>query len=1192
MNKKKLERSRGIILTRKGWQKIQDAKLEWELRDNKGNKFTLEDLSDRAGLTTATLRKILTRDQGVDKRSMVTLFTALNLELDPNDYTSPKSLKKPDNNKPTLKRVDWGEAVDVSTFYGRISELATLDKWLLEDSCRLITILGMGGIGKTALSVKLVEQIKDKYDYIIWRSLRDPSPIQEILTNLIQFLCDEETVKAKLPESTDEKISLLVECLRSSRCLIILDNVESLLCDSSRAGICDEEYEEYDKLFQRVGESEHQSCLLLTTREKPKQVAILEGEILPVRSLPLSGLKEKEGEAILKIKGLSGSEPEFAKLVARYDGNALALKIVGTTIRDLFGGNIAEFLRQDIAIFGDVRDLLNQQFNRLIDIEETIMYWLAINREPITLAQIQEDFVNSVSLSNLLEGLESLSRRCLIEKVESDATRTDSICFTLQSVVMEYVTKRLIEEVCQEIVIQHPNLFRLYALAKATAKDYIKETQIRLIVRPIIMRLFDALGSKSNIEEQLRQIIITLQETSPLQRGYTAGNILNLLCYLETDLTGYDFSNLCIWQADLQNVYLHDVSFQNADLAKTVFSETFGGVLSIAFSPDGEFLAAGDSNGDIHLWRVESHQQIFVFRGHTNWVVSLMFSPDGKTLCSGSGDSTVKLWNVETGVCKKTLREHQDEVWSVVFSPNGELLASGSDDNTIRIWNVSTSECLKIFTGHTSWVTSLAFSPDGEMLVSGSDDNTIRIWNVSTSECVKTLEGHSSGVRTIAITADNQLLGSGSEDNTIKLWNVTTGECLKTLTGHTNRVFSIAFSPKEDYIATSCHNYEIKLWNLTTGECLKTFKEHSGWIFSIAFSPKEGYLASGSNDQTVRLWNINTGQVWKKFQGYSNQVLSVASSSDGQRLASGSYDSRIRLWNINTGQILKEFQGHTNGVYSIAFSPQGNFLASGSEDKTIMLWEIGENKILRTLKGHSGSVRSIAFHPDGQIVASGSEDHTIRLWNFYTGQLLNIFQEHQADVWSVAFSPNGQTLASGSWDHSIKLWDINTNKCCRTLNGHTNWIWSVAFSPDSQKLASCSPDGTLKLWNIHTGECRKTLQITSGWLLSIAFSPDGKTLAGSCQDGTIKLWSLDTYECIKILSGHNAGWIWSIVFGNDSQVLVSGSEDETIKLWNVRTSDCLKTMKVKSPYQGLNLKRVSSLTEATKLGLKTLGAID
>ncbi|MGL4882513.1 MAG: NB-ARC domain-containing protein, partial [Waterburya sp.] len=453
MNKKKSERSRGIILTREGWQKFQNSKLEWEVRDNKGDRFTLEDLSDRAGLTTATLRKILTRDQGVDKRSIVTLFTALNLELNPNDYTSPKSLKKPDNNKPTLKRVDWGEAVDVSIFYGRISELAILDKLLLEDNYRLITIYGMGGIGKTTLSIKLIQQVEDKYDYIIWRSLRDAPPIEHILTNLIQFLADKPIVGTDLPETVSEKISLLVNCLCSSRCLVILDNVESLLCDQSRAGICREEHQEYGKLFQRVGESQHQSCLLLTTREKPKEVAFLEGESFPVRSIQLNGFEEREGENILQQKGLSGTETELAELVKHYNGNPLALKIVGTTIRDLFEGNIAEFLRQDVGIVSDIRDLLTQQFQRLLDIEKQILYWLAINREPINGDQLQEDLVDSLTKVQLLDGLESLSRRCLIDKAESTATEIDYIHFTLQSVVMEYLINQLIEEVCQEIIV-------------------------------------------------------------------------------------------------------------------------------------------------------------------------------------------------------------------------------------------------------------------------------------------------------------------------------------------------------------------------------------------------------------------------------------------------------------------------------------------------------------------------------------------------------------------------------------------------------------------------------------------------------------------------------------------------------------------------------------------------------------------
>ena len=519
MNNRK--RYRGIILTIKGWQKFQEAKVDQELEDNKGYKFTLEELSYRAELTTVTLRKILTRDLGVDKRSIVALFAAFNLELESDDYTLPKSISN--DNKQVLKQIDWGEAIDVSNFFGRSSELTTLDRWLVEDSCRLITIVGMGGIGKTALSVKLAQLVKDKYDYVIWRSVRDVPDITDILTNLIQFLNGEQITKGELPESANEKGSLLIKCLRSCRCLIILDNIESLLCDSNRAGLFEKECQEYERLFLRIGESEHQSSLVLTTREKLSQIAFLEGEKTPVRTLQLNGIGTEEGRKILEAKGLSGSESDLAQLATYFGGNALALKIVGTTIRDLFHSNVGEFLQHSTRIFGDVRTLLDEQFERLTAIEKKIMYWLTINREPVTLIQVQEDLVGSVSDFELLEGFESLSRRCLIDRTEQNEIERELVAFTLQSVVMEYVTNRLINNVCQEIVDNKIELFRFHALMKATAKDYIKNTQIRLILQPLINKLLTALKGKRNLEARFKQIILTLQESSPREPGYTAG---------------------------------------------------------------------------------------------------------------------------------------------------------------------------------------------------------------------------------------------------------------------------------------------------------------------------------------------------------------------------------------------------------------------------------------------------------------------------------------------------------------------------------------------------------------------------------------------------------------------------------------------------------------------------------------------
>ena len=1171
MSKLKQKRNRGVILTPQGLEKLQEARSQSEYQVNFGERYTYEKISELTNLDINTIKKVLVGREGVDKRSLERCFLAFKLPLAEEYYTKPNP----------NKRQDWGEAVSVDHFFGRTWELDTLENWLLKDRCRLLVLQGMGGIGKTTLSIKFAQQIEGKFDCVIWKSLRDAPPVAEILANLIEFISEGKETEANLPERIGDIITRLIDYLRSLRCLIFLDNVESLLDSGGRVGKYRQGYEGYGELLKRVGETSHVSCLMLTTREKPKEVAILEGERYAVRSLQLDGLREKEGQEIFKEKGLSGSELELKLLSDRYAGNPLALKVVATTIQDLFAGNIAEFLCQENAVFGDIRDVLDQQFARLSDLEQEIMYWLAIAREPISLAELREDFVLQVSPIKLLEALESLSRRSLIEK---NASR-----FTQQSVVMEYITSRLIEEVCEEIVRQKPKLFRDHALMKATAKDYIRENQIRLILQPVIDELLAVFRSKKDLEDCLRQILVTMQETSPLEKWYTAGNILNLFCQLETDLTGHNFSNLCVWQADLRQTRLHKVNFQNADLSKSVFAENFGGIWSVAFSPDGQYLATGDTKGDILLRRVADGQIIRSFKGHNSWVVSLAFSPDGNILASGSCDCTAKLWDINFGQCLYSLEEHEQEVWSVAFSPDGGTLASGCDDNKARLWSVSTGECLKVFQGHKNEVLSVAFSLDGQELISGSQDSTIRFWDIGTGTCKKILQEHDDGVRSVSISPDGQMLASSSNDRTIKLWDIKTTKCLKVFQGHSNVVFSVTFCPQGNFLVSSGIDQTVRLWDVSTGECLKVFLGHSNMVNSVAFSPEGNFFASGSYDQSVKLWNVNTCQCFKTFQGYSNQALSVTFSPDGQTLVSGGHDQKVRLWDIKTGRVIKTLHEHNNWVLSVVFSPKNNLLASGSGDKTLKIWDISTGKTIKTFWGHEAVVRSVVFSSDGKTLASGSEDGTIRLWDVNTGQNLKTLRGHQAEIWSIALNPDGKILASASFDKTVKLWDICTGECYKTLNGHDSWVWSIAFSPDNKALVSTSVDQTIRLWNINTGECQRILRDEMGHSQLIAFSIDGKAIASYDQDHNIKLWKTSSGECFKKLHGHNA-LINSIAFSPDGHTLVSSSEDETIKLWDLKTGECVKTLIGEKPYESMNIMGINGLTKANIHTLKALGA--
>jgi WD40 repeat protein len=1082
---------------------------------------------------------------------------------------------------------DWGEAIDVSIFYGRNQELDTLKQWLTQDQCRLVLLGGMGGIGKTALSVKVAEQVQDDFDYLIWRSLRNAPPLEGILADLIKFLSNQEEVY--LPHTIDGTISRLMDYLRKHRCLIVLDNVEAVLSEFP-VGCYREGYEVYGELFKRLGEEHHQSCLLLTSREKPREFASLEGEVLPVRTLSLTGLEESEGRKIFAIRNLVGKDDDQKRLIEHYRGNPLALKIVSTSIRELFDGSISDFLEEDAIVFNGILSLLDQQLNRLSSLEKKVMYWLAINRQPVVSYELQEDIVPPVSKSELLQALEFLLRRSLIER--------SALGFTQQPVVMEYMTEKLIEHIDQEIAQEKPSMLMDYVLAKAQTKDYVRESQVRIILEPIADRIRSTFKSPVSIEKKFKRLLNKVREEYAPSSGYAAGNIINLLSQLDVDLAGYDFSHLAVWQARLQNVNLHEVNFAHADLSKSVFAETLSNVFAAKFSPDGKYLATGDDTGVIRIWHVADGKMLLTYTAHAAWIWSIAYSPDGTILASGSTDRTVKLWSAQ-GESLKVLQGHEHWVYAVAFSPvrgaspeeTGEILASGSSDRTIRLWSTRTGQCLKILEGHDGAVYSVAFNTAG-LLATGSQDKMIKLWNITSGACVQTLEGHTDTVYSVVFSPDGQMLASVSQDKTARLWSVASGECL-SIFEHPNWLSSVAFSPDGQMLATACKDHMVRLWDLATERCVKVLKGHTNWVFSVAYAPasenpKRQILVSSSPDETIRFWETDTGRSLKTLQGHTNWIFSLAIAPDG-RIISGYKDYTVKLWDSVTRQCIKVLKRHNGWIWSVACSPNGRILASGSHDHDITLWEMNTGKCLKVLQGHTSAVFSVAFSPDGQTLASGSWDQTIILWDVSTGRCSKTLTGHTFWVLSVAFSLDGNVLASGSQDGVIKIWDVATGACLKTFQGHEGAIWSLAFNAERVLVSgSGAMDGDIKLWNIATGTCEKILRGHTSIVRSVAFSPDGKTLASGSQDTTIKIWDVATGDCLTTLEGH-AGPVRSVAFRADG-VLVSGSQDETIRLWNLATGECSGLMRAKRPYEGMNITGVTGLTEAQKETLHALGA--
>jgi WD40 repeat protein len=1099
-------------------------------------------------------------------------------------------------------KADWGEAIDVSVFYGRDYELSRLQEWSAQDRCRLMAILGMGGIGKTAISVKLAQQLQDQFEFVIWRSVRNAPSLETLLMELVPFLSNQQESKPELGK--------LVNCLRQSRCLVILDNLETLL-DAERVGQFRSGFENYGELLRSLGEVGHQSCVVLTSREKPAEIATLEGMDLAVRSVRLDGSIEA-ARAILHSKGLVGTEDEHQGLGDRYGNSPLALKIVATSIQELFDGRIADFLQEDTFIFNGIRRLLDQHFQRLSSIETSILYWLAINREGTAIAELQMDLCPSISKANLLEALEKLARRSLIETLSGNR-------YTLQPVVMEYVTDCLIEQVRDELITANLNstapLFKTHALSKTTAKDFIRESQLRLILNPIAEQLRAAFPASETLKLHLDRVLETLHTSESQLPGYGTGNLINLCGNLQLSLVGADFSQLMVRYADCTRVNLQQSDFTGAILVHPTFAQTMSAVICVRLSPDGRFFATGDDTSQLQLWSMENGQPFLQLSGELGWIWSIAISPNSQTIAMPTRALMISLYRVSTGDCIACLTGHRDMIWSMQFSPDGNCLVSTSGDTTAKIWHLPTQQCLYTLAGHTKCIRALALSPNGQTIATGSDDRSIRLWDFATGDCLQELTGHTDAVFSVTFSPDGTILATSSGDCTIRLWRISTGECLNTIVAHTDWIWNLRFTPDGETLISASHDRLIKFWNVATGACWRTLTGHLNQIWSADLSVDGKTLITGSHDQSVKLWDVETGQCLKTVQGYSHQICTIGTSPNGNYLATaGSSDGVIRLWNLQQPQCIVKLSGHQGRIRSVAFNRNGEWLASSSEDFTVKIWDIKTTQCRLTLQGHENWVWTVVISPDDHWIASCSLDRTIKLWDSKTGQCLCTLVKPTYPVWSLAFSPDGRFLAMGGEELTTQVWaieDLRSGIAQRltaeqpfpehphwTLQHQSHGRYMVTFTPDSQQLATSRWGNQIELWDLSTGLLCETIATTIPIpaIHPVMFDATGHLLAYSLEDSSIQVWDRQRSQVFQTLVGHQQG-ILSFAFLPQTEDqpmlrLVSSGVDETIKIWNVETGDCLTTLYPDRLYEGMTITGISGLSAGQKAVLKKLGAVD
>jgi NACHT domain len=346
---------------------------------------------------------------------------------------APSSRKTtPSQETSTQLHIDLGDAPEIFSFYDRANELATLEHWIIQDHCHLVQLLGLHGIGKTSLAIRLIDKIKTDFDTIIYRSLRFSPTLETTLTNLLQIFSQSSEIPQEVRGNHGEIARTeILNHLRQNRCLIILDDVQTLFSSNQLAGQYKSDYEDYHRFFQLISEVSHNSCFLLISSEKPREIASLEKENYPCRSFILGSLGMASKE-ILRDYQLSDEE-DWETLINTYQSHPFWLEMTASLIRDLFGGRVSELLQYELILDESLQSHLSQIFSRLTEPEVAVITQLAQETEAITLSKILNRL--NLSPSDSINVTRSIGRRFLLETQEQGKTTL----FTLNPVIAQYV---------------------------------------------------------------------------------------------------------------------------------------------------------------------------------------------------------------------------------------------------------------------------------------------------------------------------------------------------------------------------------------------------------------------------------------------------------------------------------------------------------------------------------------------------------------------------------------------------------------------------------------------------------------------------------------------------------------------------------------------------------------------------------